>query len=273
MQPSAVAGSETKRSIYRYPILIRTAHWINVLSLAILLMSGLQIFNAHPALYWGEDSDFDQPILSIDAVRNEEGLTVGVTRIFGRDFDTTGILGQSKINGQPTQRAFPAWITIPGWQDLATGRVWHFFFAWLFVVNGVSYFGYSVVNRHFWRDLLPHREHWKNIGRALRDHASADYNIIQRLSYLTVILLLAPVAVLTGLTMSPAINTAWPWLLDILGGRQSARTIHFVTTWILVLFALVHVTMVVLSGFLNDIRSMITGWYWIPGEPGHRDQE
>jgi thiosulfate reductase cytochrome b subunit len=267
-----MAGSESKRFIYRYPILIRAAHWTNVVCLSILLMSGLQIFNAHPALYWGEDSDFDRPILSINAA-SKEGRIIGVTRIFGRNFNTTGVLGQSKLNGRPAQRAFPAWITIPGPQDLATGRVWHFFFAWLFVINGVAYFGYSVVSRHFSRDLLPHSEHWKNIARALRNHASAQYNVIQRLSYLIVILVIAPLIVLTGLTMSPAINAAWPWFLDIFGGRQSARTIHFVLTWLLVLFVFVHVAMVILSGFLNNLRSMITGWYRTSDEPLPHDSE
>ena len=256
--------------IYRYPILVRTAHWINVLCLPILLMSGLQVFNAHPALYWGEDSDFERPILSIGAAFTEEGRPIGVTRIFGRSFQTTGVLGWSEFNDRPAQRAFPAWITIPRAQDLATGRVWHFFFAWLFVANGVLYFGYSIVSRHFDRDLLPNSEQWRNIKPAIRDHltfrfrqnrGAGEYNVIQRLSYLAVILMFAPLIVLTGLTMSPAINAAAPWLLDVFGGRQSARTIHFIITWLFVLFVFVHIAMVFLSGFLNNMRSMITGWY------------
>jgi len=261
--------------IYRYSTLVRVSHWVNVLCLAILLMSGLQIFNAHPALYWGEDSDFERPVLSIYTAFTAEGRPIGMTSILGRSFDTTGVLGRSELNGRPVQRAFPGWITIPSVQDLATGRVWHFFFAWLFVVNGVGYLSYSIVSRRFARDLLPHREQWKHVGGAIRDHLTprlhrgmnaADYNLIQRLSYLVVILALAPLVVLSGLTMSPAVDAAAPWLLDAFGGRQSARTMHFITTWLLTLFVFVHVVMVLVSGFLNNIRSMITGWYAIESE-------
>lgn len=228
---------EQRRWIYRYAALVRVSHWVNVLCLAILLMSGLQIFNAHPALYWGEASDFERPVLSISTAFTAEGRPIGITSILGRSFDTTGVLGRSELNGRPAQRAFPGWITIPSVQDLATGRVWHFFFAWLFVANGVVYLSYSIVSRRFARDLLPHREQWKHIGGTVRDHLTArfrrptnaaDYDIIQRLSYLVVILVLSPLVVLSGLTMSPAVDAAAPWLLDAFGGRQSARTIHFI---------------------------------------------
>jgi Ni/Fe-hydrogenase b-type cytochrome subunit len=266
---------EPQRWIYRYSPLVRVSHWVNVLCLAILLMSGLQIFNAHPALYWGEDSDFEQPVLAIYTAFTAEGRPVGMTSILGRSFDTTGLLGRSELNGRPVQRAFPGWITIPSVQDLATGRVWHFFFGWLFVLNGVVYLSYSIASRRFARDLLPHREQWKHVLGTIRDHLTlrlhrgmnaAGYNIIQRLSYLLVILALAPLVVLSGLTMSPAVDAAAPWLLDVFGGRQSARTVHFITTWLLALFVLVHVVMVIVSGFLNNIRSMITGWYAIASE-------
>jgi len=180
------------------------------------------------------------------------------------------VLGWSTVSGRPVQRAFPGWITIPSVQDLATGRVWHLFFAWVFVVNGVIYLGYSILHRHLSRDLFPRRDQWGHIGRTVRDHLTldfrktvdaGDYNILQRMTYVGVIVLLAPAAVLTGLTMSPAVDAAMPWLLDVFGGRQSARTIHFVVTGLFVLFVCVHVTMVLLSGFLNNMRSMITGWY------------
>jgi len=264
--------------IYRYAGLVRVAHWTNLLCVAILMMSGLQIFNAHPALYWGEDSDFERPLLSIAPAFTANGRPIGVTRIFGRSFETTGVLGRSRWNDRPVQRAFPAWITIPGGQDLATGRVWHLFFAWVFVANGVVYLASALVSRHLSRDLLPRRTHWRQLGSTVRDHltfrfarqpAAADYNIIQRVSYVGVIFVLAPLAVLTGLTMSPAVDAAAPWLLDVFGGRQSARTIHFVTTWLFVLFLFVHVVMVLLSGFLSNLRSMMTGWYAVaPEAPG-----
>jgi len=270
-------ADERWRWIYRYSAVLRGTHWVNVLCLATLVMSGLQIFNAHPALYWGEDSDFERPILSIATSFTAEGRPIGVTRLFGMSFDTTGVLGRSRFNDRPVQRAFPAWSTIPSAQDLATGRVWHLFFAWIFTINGTLYLVHSIVTRHIFSDLLPRREQWKHIGSTVREHllltfrkrVDADYNIIQRVSYVVVILVLAPLMVLTGLTMSPAVDAAAPWLLDVFGGRQSARTLHFVTTWLLVLFVFVHVAMVLLSGVLNNIRSMITGWYSVAREAGH----
>lgn len=222
-------------SIYRYGPLIRFAHWMNLICLTILLMSGLQIFNAHPALYWGEASDFEHPLLST-----------------------------SPFSGS---------LTIPSVQDLATGRVWHFFFAWLFVMNGAVYAGYSLGNGHIARDLVPARGDWRHIGAALRDHLTlrfprgplaARYNVLQRLTYLAVVFVLTPVVIVTGLTMSPAVNSAMPWLLDVFGGRQSARTVHFLVALLFVSFVAVHVLLVALSGFFNNVRSMITGWFAIP---------
>jgi thiosulfate reductase cytochrome b subunit len=262
-----VSSERRAPRIYRYALVVRAAHWTNVLCLAVLLTSGLQIFNAHPALYWGEDSDFERPIFSIYVGFTPEGRPVGVTSIFGRRYDTTGVLGRSEVDGRPVHRAFPAWLTLPSTQDLATGRVWHFFFAWLFVANGVLYVGHSVISRRGARDLVPRPGQWRQIGGTIRDHLtfrvhrSAEYNLIQKVAYLTVVLVLAPLVVLTGLTMSPAVAAAAPWLLDIFGGRQSARTIHFVLTVLFILFVVVHVVMVLVSGFLNNMRSMITGWY------------
>jgi Ni/Fe-hydrogenase b-type cytochrome subunit len=255
--------------IYRYPVVVRVSHWVNALCIMVLAMSGLQIFNAHPSLYWGEQSDFDRPLLSIYVGFASEGRPLGVTSIFGQQFDTTGILGRSVYRGRPVHRAFPAWATIPSVQDLATGRVWHFFFAWLFVLNGLIYVGHALVSGRFARDLVPVPGDFRRIGATVRDHVlfrlrrpagSAKYNILQQLTYLSVVLVLAPIAALTGLTMSPAMVAAMPWLLDVFGGRQSARTIHFVVTWLFLLFVLVHVAMVLVSGFFNNMRSMITGW-------------
>ena len=265
--------------IRRYSAVVRVSHWVTVLCLVVLLMSGLQIFNAHPALYWGEDSDFDRPIFSISTAFTAEGRPVGVTRVFGGTFDTTGVLGWSQFNGRPAQRAFPAWLTIPSVQDLATGRVWHLFFAWLFVATGMLFVGHSLVSRHFSRDLLPRRDQWRTIGSTVRDHLTFTFhrgtgtdNIIQRLTYLFVLLVLAPLAVLTGLAMLPRIVAAVPWLLDVFGGRQSARTVHFIATVLFVLFVVVHVVMVVVTGFINNMRSMTTGWYAVAGRAfGHDD--
>ena len=263
-----------ERWTYRYSALVRVAHWVNVACVAILLMSGLQIFNAHPALYLGEDSDFERPILAISTVFTPEGRPIGVTRLFGRSFETTGVLGRSRFNERPVQRAFPAWITIPPGQDLATGRVWHFFFAWLFVINGVVYVGASLLSRHLWRDLLPSRKQLRRIGRSILDHLSLrfdhgrDYNVLQKLTYLAMILVVLPLIVLAGMVMSPGLDAAFPWLVDLLAGRQTAHTIHFIAATAIVLFVLIHVAMVLVSGFWNNMRSMITGRYAIDTKAG-----
>jgi thiosulfate reductase cytochrome b subunit len=266
-----------RRLVYRHDAIVRITHWTNALCLAILLMSGFQIFNAHPALYWGEGSDFERPILSIEALSNDQGQAVGMTHIFGRDFVTTGVLGSST-----SSRAIPGWITIPSGQDLATGRVWHFFFAWLLVINGCVYLLYAFLTRHFWRDLVPSGQQLRQIGRTLIDHLrlrfprgqeAAQYNGLQKLAYLAVAFVMLPLTVLAGLTMSPGADAAMPWLLDLFGGRQSARTVHFVIAWLLVLFVIVHVLMVLVSGVINNMRSMITGWYLLrPERPSRHDQ-
>lgn len=260
---------ERRHWIYRHAVPVRITHWINVVCLTLLLMSGLQIFNAHPALYWGAQSHFDTPLLEMKANPADEAK--GVTRVFGREFDTTGWLGVSRgTDGSATERGFPAWITVPSDAALATGRRWHFFFAWLLVLNGLVYLIYGALSRHFQRDLAPSRRDWRHIGRSIVDHAllrfpkgeeAKHYNVLQKLSYLAIIFVVLPVMILAGLAMSPGMDAAFPQLVTILGGRQSARTIHFILAWTIVLFVVVHVLMVALSGVWNNIRSMITGRY------------
>lgn len=260
--------------IRRHSLITRLTHWLNVLCLSFLLLSGLQIFNAHPELYWGHyGADGDPAVLTIGSDARK-GEAHGFVRIAGAEFATTGILGVSDVDGELTPRAFPAWATIPSFQDLAAGRRWHFFFAWLFVVNGILYLGLSVVSGHFRRDLAPTTNQLspRHLWHEVLDHArlrfpegeeARHYNALQKLTYLAVIFVLLPLMVLTGLTMSPGINAALPWLVEVFGGRQSARTIHFVTASFLVLFVIIHIAMVVLSGTWNNIRSMITGRYAI----------
>jgi thiosulfate reductase cytochrome b subunit len=261
-----------KHWIYRHSAVVRVTHWINVLCLAGLLMSGLQIFNAHPALYWGKASHFESPLLHITAETDAQGEPVkGVTRVFGREFDTTGVLGLSAgADGEYAQVAFPGWITVPEHRDLATGRRWHFFFAWLFVLNGAVYLASGLLSGHFRRDFLPSRDQWQHIGRSILDHLrlrfpkgdeARRYNVLQKLSYLLIVFVVLPVMLAAGLTMSPALDAAFPWLAQIVGGRQSGRTLHFVLANLIVLFFLVHVAMVILSGLWNNLRSMITGRY------------
>ena len=225
------------RLVYRHRIWVRITHWINVVCMTILLMSGLQIFNAHPALYWGNASYFADPLVAISG--------------------------------------FPAWATLPGSGWLAMGRRWHFFFAWLFVVNGVVYALLAVLGGHLRADLAPSRQDLRQIGHSIRQHLRLQfpkgaeakrYNVLQKLSYLGVLGLLCPLIVLAGLAMSPQLDAGYPWLLWLLGGRQSARTIHFISAFSLLAFVVVHLLMVLASGVWNNIRSMITGWYDIGDE-------
>jgi thiosulfate reductase cytochrome b subunit len=157
-------------------------------------------------------------------------------------------------------------------------RRWHFFFAWILVLNGAVFMAYSVTSGHLRRELFPTREDWRSTGRTIIDHlrlrrtkgeAARRYNVLQKLAYLTVIFLLAPMAILMGLGMSPAMNSLLPGWVDIFGGRQSIRTIHFAITWALVLFTIVHVFQVIVYGFWNNLRSMITGRYRIEPEADH----
>ena len=259
---------------YRHSILVRVTHWLNVLCLTLLLMSGLQIFNAHPSLYWGQygaDARPDPSFISIGAV--EDGDTIkGVTRVGSLSLTTTGVLGASAVDGELGPRAFPSWATIPSYQDLATGRRWHFFFAWFFVINGLVYLVYGFLAGHFRRDLAPTRDELRarHLAHEIVEHArlrfpkgeaARRYNALQKLAYISVIFILLPLMVLTGLTMSPGFNAIFPWLLDLFGGRQSARTIHFISASLIVAFVVIHIVMVLVSGVWNNLRSMITGYY------------
>lgn len=263
---------------YRHTAAVRLMHWINVIALTVLLMSGLNIFSAHPALYWGESSYSERPpIFEIGAMEDADNVT-GVTRIFGRDFDTTGILGAARdASGEVVATTFPSWMTIPGNRWLSLARQWHFLFAWIFVINGICYVAYAIRSRHLARDLAPTRADWRSIWRTLIDHlrfhhptgeASKRYNVLQKLTYLTVIFVLLPLVVLAGFAMSPGLNALLPGWVGLFGGRQSARTIHFLVAWLLVAFVLIHVFEVVITGLWNNLRSMITGRYRVEGEAG-----
>jgi thiosulfate reductase cytochrome b subunit len=260
--------------IRRHALAVRIAHWINAACLLFLLMSGLQIFNAHPALYWGQASDFDHPLLSLTEQDTDKG-PVGVAQIGSWRFHTTGVLGVSNEDGTPTTRGFPVWATLPGPQWLAMGRLWHFALAWLFVLNGLLFWTYTITRRHLQDDLLPRKKDFAHLPREILDHlrlrfpkgkAAKHYNALQKLAYFFVVFLLGPLVVLTGLTMSPTMDSAFPELLWFFGGRQSARTIHFFCAFSFLGFFVVHIVMVILSGTWNNLRSMITGRYAIEGE-------
>ena len=252
------------RIVRRHGLTTRLTHWINAAALLVLLLSGLQIFNAHPALYWGDVSTFARPWISMFAAERG-GEAIGVTKIGSAYVETTGVFG---FSGNEV-RGFPSWATLPSYRSLADGRRWHFAFAWLFVLNGLVYLGAGLIGGHFRRDLLPSRDQLslRHLLAEVADHArlrfakgeaARRYNALQKLAYLAVIFVLLPMMVLTGLSMSPGMNAGFPWLPDLFGGRQSARTIHFITAGLIVAFVVVHLAMVLLSGPLNGLRSMIT---------------
>jgi len=271
------AAPTRKVVIYRTKVWVRIWHWINALSLFFLLVSGLQIFDAHPSLYWGQIATFEHPILAMRAFPQGDSFR-GVTFLFGHPFRTTGFLGASEYNEHLVSRGFPSWMTIPGNRDLEGGRRWHFFFAWIFAINGALYFAYILISRHLRGDLWPSLAELKQIPRSILDHilfrhpegaAAAKFNVLQKLAYLAVLLGLLPLMILTGLTMSPGMDAAFPVLPFAFGGRQSARTIHFLCAWSLVGFFAIHIFEVFAAGVFNEMRSIITGRFTIkvPVEP------
>jgi len=233
--PTQPTGTGKKRLLYRHSLIVRVTHWINVVSMAALFMSGLQISNATPSLFWGMDSDFDNPLLNLPN--------------------------------------FPDWAILPHGQWLALGRRWHFFMAWIFVANAVIYMANALLARHLKADLLPSRADLRNLWRTFIEHLrfrfheqGLHYNPIQKLTYLIVLFGLGPLILITGLSMSPRIDASLPWLPELFGGRQSARTVHFLCAFSFFGFFLIHIVMVIVSGLWNNIRSMVTGRYAVSEE-------
>jgi thiosulfate reductase cytochrome b subunit len=252
----------------------RLWHWINALALLVLFMSGLAIFNAYPRLHWGyAGSIHDSAWLEIGGDE-----TYGFVQIGSSKIDTTGVLGQWRnADGEVRNRAFPGWATIPSRFSLPVARNWHLAFAWILSLSLLFYMARSLWNGHLRYDLHIKRAEWSpsHIWHGIKDHArlrfptGADalkYNILQKLSYIGVIFVLIPVMIMTGLCMSPGMGAAMPWLVDLFGGRQSARSVHFICAFLLLGFFFVHMAMVLLAGPFNELRSIITGWYRLPGK-------
>lgn len=274
--PVDVRGGDTIR---RHRLSTRLWHWINVLALYVMLLSGLMIFNAHPRLYWGQyGANFDHAWFEIGSRGNE-----GFARLGAAQVRTTGLLGAwPDAHGVIQHRAFPYWLTIPSTYSLAHARLWHLFFAWIIAAGLFAYLLISLINRHIQRDLVPTRQEIapSHIWQDIKDHArlrfptgaaAARYNVLQKLSYGAVLFVLLPLIILTGLTMSPQMDSGWSFLVTIFGGRQSARSIHFIIAWLLVGFFFVHIAMVVLAGPINEVRSMITGRFRLPADKGARE--
>ena len=233
-------------TVYRHRLPTRLWHWVTAVSVIVLLGSGLMILNAHGQLYWGQyGANYDQPW-----------------------FRVAWIFEGGRV---------PGWLTIPSTYNLALARRWHFLFALVLAFALLAFMVASLLNRHFQRDL---RVRMKELGpahlaaevqahAAMRFHDPENpraYNGLQKLSYVAVIFVLLPLVIFTGLAMSPGMNAAWPWLVDLFGGRQSARSIHFIVAMLLAGFIIVHLALVILAGAWNEIRSMVTGWWKVPVE-------
>ena len=222
----------------RHSVLVRVTHWLTTIAFIALLITGAEIVISHPRFYWGETGN--------------SGTTPWLNLHIPSSRDTV-----------PTGYGY----TMPdqnGWS-----RYLHFEAAWLLVIVALIYGIASFLNGHFRRDLWPARGQWSwsairdVFARYLRrapDIAGAHtYNVVQRISYLGVIFVLFPLVIWTGLALSPGFNAAFPWFVDVLGGRQSARTLHFLDSIALLLFLIVHVVMVAWAGFWSRTRAMITG--------------
>lgn len=267
--------------IFRHPLPVRIFHWINALCFIVLLMSGLQIFNAHPRLYWGAEGHAGMPAafeISGDAQTggNESWMQIGHVRI-----RTTGMLGHPAVVPAFGRMnvAFPGWMTLPsGTLSLGRGRGWHFLFFWIFAANIAWYVCYGVMAGRFRATLVPRaanlaprallrelREHmrWRRAPEAL----AQGYNTLQRLTYLCVIFVLLPAQVLTGMTLSNSALSIFPFLIDLFGGHQSARTFHFIGAVVLFAFLLVHLWQLLAAGPVTEVRAMITGYLHVPRKP------
>lgn len=231
-------SSPAPNKVYRHRLATRLWHWINAVAIIILIGSGLMILNAHPHLYWGQyGANFDTPWLSFDR--------------------------------------FPGWVTIPQTYNLALARNWHLLFALVLGFGLLIFMIVSLINRHFQRDLTIRRRDLNpaHVAADIKAHLAfrfhdperpAEYNVLQKLSYVLVLFVLLPLIILTGIAMSPGLNAAWPWVLDLLGGRQSARSIHFIAASGITVFVIVHLVLVILAGAWNEVRSMVTGRWTVP---------
>jgi thiosulfate reductase cytochrome b subunit len=275
----SVAESDS-RLIYRQNGITRLTHWVWAIAMFFLLLSGLQIFNARPNLYIGQQSGFgfENSILDIYATNGPSG-PAGQTKLFGQIFDTTGVLGMSGAADQPSFTAFPGWATIPSYRDLATGRVVHFFFAWILVGTLAIWLINALFTGHLWRDIILKPRDIRELPKDILDHIrlrfthGKSYSPLQKIAYFGVFVVAFPLIIATGLTMSPNFDATMPWLLELFGGRQTARTIHFITMLAFVLFFVVHIIMVVLANPVNELRSMISGYYKTNTDHGATGEE
>ena len=234
---------------------IRISHWLLAASVVTLAFSGFVILMAHPRLYWGQvGNDLTTPLFELPVSRNyKHGGWEQAMAFYPRDGSVVTAVRTYDIFNQN------------GW-----ARSLHFLTAWLFVITSLSYLTASILGGHLWRDLTPRgreltpRLVWQDVSRHLRfplppATGGPPYGLLQKLTYLGLLLVVLPLTVVSGLTMAPAIAAAYPGLLDLFGGSQSARTIHFFSFVALLLFLIVHVLMVALTGFRRQLRVMTVG--------------
>jgi thiosulfate reductase cytochrome b subunit len=253
------------RLVYRYALLTRISHWFWVLAFVVLVGSGLQIFNASPNLDASDKSDPARRVLAITS----PSQGVGTTTIFGRTFVTTGWLGWTGDGlGSRSAHAFGAWLIIPGYQDLAAGRRWHFFFAWIAALCWLAWLVSSWIKGNLRQMILrpsdlpklwPMQAYYLKLRKEPPPHGI--YNPLQKAAYTAVGFVIAPLVVLTGLALSPGIDAIANPLTVVLGGRQFARLWHFAGMLLLLGFFAIHTFQVATQGVLNQMRSMISGWY------------
>ena len=271
-----VAHEERGPIAYRHTVTTRLTHWLSALALVILVASGLQIFNAAPYLDASDKTDPARRVLQIGAGTDASGGATGTTVIFGHTFRTTHLLGYTDNGmGEQSQRAFPAWLTLPGYQDLADGRRWHLFFAWIFTLCGVAYIVAGVLRKDL-ADLVLRPSDlpklWPMQAYYLRFRseppAHGKYNPLQKMAYTLVLFVFSPLIVLSGLALSPGIDAIAGPLTTAFGGRQFARLWHFVFMVALLGFFGVHLVLVASTGVLNNLRSMILGTYRVGKHEG-----
>lgn len=265
--------------IARHPLLIRLCHWSLVTAIFMLLMSGLNILNTHPALYWGEDGHKGmRPVIGVEMTDISKDRAVSTLTVGPYRFDSTGIFGFPR---ETSFGRFPFLVSphfmLPASIELGRGRAYHFFAAWLLVATGSLYMIFNIVSGRLRKTLLPsadqltRRAIWADLKmhcRLGRHHGveAIRYNLLQKIAYLTIMILVIPAMILTGLTMSTAFTAAFPELFIIFGGRQSARLIHFIGAILILVFVIVHIFQLFVAGFANEMRSMITGKFRVPPE-------
>jgi Ni/Fe-hydrogenase b-type cytochrome subunit len=266
----------TGQRVYRHSIVARTTHWLWALAMLVLVMSGLQIFNAAPYLDASDKSDPARRVLSFDAPKTADGRQFGTTTVFGHTFTTTNVLGYTDDGqGGEAARAFPGALTLPATQDLAAGRVWHFFFGWVLVLSLVTYLIVGAVRKDLRElilrpsdlpKLLPMQLYYFHLRKEPPPHGT--YNPLQKAAYTVVLFVFIPLIIITGLALSPGVDAISGPLVWLLGGRQFARTWHFALMTILILYFCTHMVLVFSTGPWNNIKSMITGWYRLKDHDG-----